>query len=72
MKVLFEQFINLGWKDEYLPLAIESEIEKVEQVLETSFPKSYRTFAKEYLNIGLRRIQFLPFEASQLMYLLSN
>lgn len=72
MRELFEQLKNLGWQDEDIPLAKESEIEKVENELKISFPTSYKTFAKDYLNMGLRGIQFLPFAASEPMYLLSE
>lgn len=72
MRELFEQLKDLGWQDEDIPLANESEIEKIEYELGISFPNSYKTFAKSYLSIGLRGIQFLPLSSSEPMYLLSE
>ncbi|WP_052354351.1 SMI1/KNR4 family protein [Flectobacillus major] len=72
MKELFEQLKNLGWQDEDIPLASEPEIEKVEKELGITFPIAYKTFAKEYLNIGLRGVQFLPFNSSEPMYLINE
>jgi hypothetical protein len=72
MEKLFEQMKSLGWQDEDIPLAIEAEIEKVEVELGIYFPISYKAFARDYLNIGLRGIQFLPLESSKPMYLLSE
>jgi hypothetical protein len=72
MKEVFEQLKNLGWQDEDIQLAKESEIEIVEQELRIIFPETYRVFAKKYLNMGLRGIQFLPFDSSTPMYILNE
>jgi hypothetical protein len=72
MNKFFEQLKNLGWQDEDIPLAVESDIERIENELRISFPVSYKAFAKDYLNIGLKGIQFLPLDSSEPMYILNE
>jgi hypothetical protein len=72
MLEIFEKFKKLGWKDDDILLASEEDLKVVENKLQISLPESYKLFAMNYLNIGLRGIQFLPLKESNPMYILSE
>lgn len=72
MEKIFEQIKELGWIDNGVNNATDTQIESIESILNIKFPKTYLFFVKEYLNVRLGGYEFLTFNKNDNLYLITQ